>query len=301
MSKVKQINLTIKNFNKIFPNDETCLHTVFLNRYGHLENCPVCKSKFSYHKVTDRKCYACAYCANQISPLADTIFHKSSTELKNWFYTIFLFSSSKNGVAAKELQRQLGVTYKCAWRMAHQVRKLFEENVNLLSNIVEMDETYIGGKESNKHKDKRTPDNQGRSLKTKAAVLGAAERQGPIIAKVVTDTKSSTIKPFIREHIKIQSEIKTDEYIAYNGIKNMDYTHDTCDHSKKQYVKGDAHTNNLEGFWSQLKRSIHGTYHFVSPKHLQSYVNEFAFRYNRRNTITPMFYSIVSQVWKQVL
>ncbi len=151
------------------------------------------RDKFSYYKVKDRKCYACAYCGHQLHPLAGTIFHKSSTSLKNWFYAIFLFSTSKNGVSAKELERQLGVTYKCAYRIAKQIRKLFDESISILTNIVEIDETYVGGKEANKHKDKKTPNNQGRSLKTKSAVLGAVERQGNIIAKVVNHTQSSIV------------------------------------------------------------------------------------------------------------
>ena len=114
-----------------YPNDDACLHEVFLNRYSHLESCPSCEEKFSYHKVSDRKCYACASCGHQLHPLADTIFHKSSTALKNWFYAIFLFSTSKNGVSAKELERQFGVTYKCAYRIAKQIRKLFDENIKL--------------------------------------------------------------------------------------------------------------------------------------------------------------------------
>ncbi|WP_316353625.1 IS1595 family transposase [Candidatus Trichorickettsia mobilis] len=296
MDKIKKEKFTIKQFNEKYIDDNACLHQIFLNRYSYLENCPKCNDKFSYHKVTDRKCYACAYCGNQLHPLADTIFHKSSTSLKNWFYAIFLFSTSKNGVSAKELERQLGVTYKCAYRIAKQIRKLFDENVSMLTNIVEIDETYVGGKEINKHKHKKTPSNQGRSLKTKSAVLGAVERQGNIIAKVVNHTQSSIVKPFVRDNICITAEVKTDEYKVYNSLKFMGYSHDTVDHGKKEYVNGDTHTNNLEGFWSQLKRSINGTYHSVSPKYLQTYVNEFAYRYNRRNDITPLFKSMIKKV-----
>lgn len=295
---LKREKFTIKQFNEKYHNDDACLHDVFLNRYKTLKNCPECDSKFSYHKVSDRKCYACAYCGHQLHPLADTIFHKSSTSLKNWFYSIFLFSTSKNGVSAKELERQLGVTYKTAWRMAHQIRKLFDEKVDMLSNIVEADETYVGGKESNKHKDKKTPNNQGRSTKTKTPVLGAVEREGNIVAKVVSDATSSTIKPFLREHVHIKASLKTDEYKGYKPMKKAGYEdHETVDHSKGEYVRGNVHTNTLEGFWSQLKRSISGTYHFVNPKYLQTYVNEFSWRYNRRSAIVPIFSTLVSRAW----
>lgn len=296
--KIKQEKFTIKQFNETYPNDDACLHQIFLNHYGKSENCPDCQKPFSFHKVTDRKCYACAFCGYQLHPLANTIFHKSSTSLKNWFFAIFLFSTSKNGVSAKELQRQLGVTYKCAHRIAAQIRKLFSETIDPLSGIVEIDETYCGGKEINKHKDKKVENAQGRSLKAKTPIIGAIERDGKIVARVVSNTTSSTIKPFLREHVAIQAEIKTDEYNAYSVVAKMGYKHDTVDHGRKQYVKGDTHTNNVEGFWSQLKRSVNGTYHFVSPKYLQQYVNEFSYRYNRRNDITPVFHSTIARVLK---
>lgn len=293
---MKKEKFTKKDFDKFFANDEVCLNKIFELKYINTTICNKCNKPFKYHKLNNLKLYSCQFCGHNIAPTANTIFHKSSTSLKDWFYAIYLFSVSKNGVSGKELERQLGVTYKTAWRMANRIRKLFDEDINPLGNIVEVDETYCGGKEHNKHFEKKTPNNQGRSIKTKTPIIGAVERKGNIIAKVVGDTKSSTIKPFVKRNIKLTAEVKTDEYPAYIPLKKLGYEHDTVNHGKKQYVKGNTHTNNLEGFWSQLKRSINGTYHFVSPKYLQSYVNEFSFRYNRRNDKNPIFFSIIPKV-----
>jgi transposase-like protein len=290
---MKQERFTVKQFHEKYPNDAACLQEVFNQRYSGVKACPVCNKPFNYYRVRNRKCYACAFCGYQLHPLADTIFHKSSTGLKNWFFAIFLFSASKNGVSAKELERQLGVTYKTAWRMAKQIRQLFAEiYVNKLTGVIEVDETFIGGKERYKHANKRVEGTQGRNTKIKSAVLGALQREGDIRAKIIKKVNHSNVMPFVRSQIDIQADIKTDEAHTYKNLSRYGFNPSAVNHSRGLYRKGNAHTNTIEGFWSQLKRSINGTYHAVSPKYLQAYVNEFAYRYNGRKQLSPLFFSL---------
>ncbi|MDP8233916.1 MAG: IS1595 family transposase [Candidatus Saelkia tenebricola] len=265
---------TIKNFQKEFPNDDVCLDHLFAQRFEHLADFN------KYYRVSNRKCYAHSETGEQIHPLAGTIFHKSSTKLTLWFYAIFLFSQSKNGISAKELERHLGVTYKCAWRMAKQIRELMQQKPSMFTGTVEADETYVGGKGKN--------NKRGRGAENKTPVVGIVERGGSVVAKATTNVKASTVMPLIRENVKIGANLMTDEYNIYNKA-GLEYNHQTIQHGAKEYVRGDVHTNTIEGFWSQLKRSIDGTFHSVSPKYLQAYVNEFAFRYNHRNSSLHLF------------
>ncbi|MGH7141689.1 MAG: IS1595 family transposase [Minisyncoccia bacterium] len=218
--------------------------------------------------------FVCVCGQHQLSPKKDTIFEKSDTDLYKWFFALYLFSVSKNGVSAKELQRHLKVTYKTAWRIGNQIRKLFAEYNLTLSGEVEADETYIGGKGGN--------NKRGRGAEKKTAVFGMVQRKGSIKAEVVANVKAKTLLAKIENTVKKESVLMTDEFKSYNRVKKLGYGHMRVKHSSKQYVSGRAHTNTTEGFWSQLKRSINGTYHAVSPKHLQTYVDEFSWRYNRR-------------------
>jgi len=300
------MKFTIEQFNAKYPDEETCLEEIFQNRYWTLTECPKCYKKVDvehnqgFYRVADRKCYACQWCGFQIHPLADTIFHKSETTLKKWFYAIWLFSNSKNGVSAKELERQLGVTYKTAWRIAKQIRLLFVQTQTQLRGTVEVDETFIGGSESNKHDSDKQTGHQGMNTKTKTTVLGMLERDGRVLAQVVGDAKDSTVKPILRRNVKIGTKIMTDEWKGYTKLNKIGYKHKRVNHHAKQYVIGDAHTNSIEGFWSQLKRSVNGTYHAVSPKHLQSYVNEFAYRYSKRNSEQPLFFPMMKEAGRPV-
>jgi transposase len=280
---------TVKEFNDTYPDDDACLEEVFQQRYGSTTNCPKCTRETKFYRLAGRKCYSCSFCNYQLHPLAGTIFHKSSTSLKNWFFAIYLFANSKNGVSAKELERHLGVTYKTAWRMAKQIRLLFQDqdqDGQPLSNIVEADETYVGGR-------RKGP--RGRGAAGKTPVIGIVERGGEVKAIVSVDTKAASITPFITENVEQGTQLMTDEYRSYSRISLHGYHHQKVNHGSGQYVVGDVHTNTIEGFWSQLKRSISGTYHSVSPQYLQHYVDEFAYRYNHRHSETHLFQALIPQ------
>ncbi len=217
------------------------------------------------------------------------IFDHSPTPLTKWFYALYLFSVSKNGVSAMELQRHLGVTYKTAWRMCNQIRWLMQQSGNPLSGIVEIDETYIGGT--------RKKSKQQSQWDNKTAVIGMVEQKkevGQITAVVTKRADASVALPFIRAMAKQGTQIQTDESKIYYRVKR-EYVHRFINHSKEEYSKGGVSTNTIEGFWSQMKRSIDGTYHCVSPKYLQSYVNEFVYRYNlRQQPIAPSLLELAS-------
>ena len=283
---------TVADFEKRYPTDEACLEEIFQNRFGTRKACPSCLKDTKFHKLTDRKCYSCQFCGHQVHPLAGTIFHKSETSLKLWFFAIYLFGNSKNGVSAKELQRQLGVTYKTAWRMAKQIRKLFAampDGGDKLNGTVEMDETYVGGVQKGQ---------RGRSPKGHTAVFGMVERGGGVVAKVVPNVKRETLAPHIFENIEEGSNIMTDNFRTYRGFLKARFKHEIINHNLGWFKIGNVHTNTIEGFWGQLKRSINGTYHSVSPKHLQSYVNEFAWRYSNRALPSSLFFPMIERASK---
>ncbi len=283
---------TIKQFNSEYPNDNACLLRVFNSRYGALTECPNCHKATKFHKISDRKCFSCQICGYHLYPLAGTIFHKSTTSLKSWFYAIFLFSNSRNGVSAKELERHLGVTYKTAWRIAKQLRTLMKSSGPQLFGKVEADETYIGGKKRTKDKSRM----KWRGAVGKIPVVGMVERQGKIKAEVTPNVSGVTVPEIMGRNIKQGSTLYTDTSGVYHNAKNQGYTHFSVNHKKNEYARGPVHTNTIEGFWSQLKRSIDGTYHSVSAKYLQKYVDEFVYRYNQRGNDKPIFFSLLDQI-----
>jgi transposase len=271
------MNYTITDLRKDFPNDDVCLDYIFQKKYVDLKG---------YHRIKGRKCYSHQSTKHQIHPLKDTIFEKTSTPLTLWFHAIFLFSASKNGVSAKELQRQIGVTYKCAWRMAKQIRSLMEDGGDILTGTVEVDETYVGGR-------KHGP--AGRGALGKTPIVGLVERGGDVRAFKTDNVNSTTLTSLITDNVSREAHVMTDDFGGYKYIKRIN-DHETIAHGKRMYVRGNVHTNTIEGFWSQFKRSVRGTYVHVSKKHMQNYINEFTFRYNLRASSVPIFEVLLARV-----
>ena len=289
---------TINHFNSRFPDDDACLEWLVQNRWPEGISCPKCERVTKHHKITVRPVYACDNCGHHVSPMAGTIMEHSSTSMRLWFYAMYLMASTRCGISAKQLERELGVTYKTAWRMFKQIRSMLTEDITLEGSSVEIDATFVGGKAKNMHKAKRERLG-GRGTVGKTAVLGMVERQGNVVTAIVGEESQNAVLPNVREKVLPRSLIYSDEHAAYNPLRSMGYQHRRVHHAAKVYVQGDAHTNTIEGFWSLVKRGISGVNHSVSKKYLQSYLNEYSFRYNRRNQEQPMFEAFLGQVVRQ--
>ncbi|MBX3492030.1 MAG: IS1595 family transposase [Parvibaculum sp.] len=272
--------MTLKTFNARFPDDDACLDHLMAVRYGHKFHCGTCGADAKHHRVKGRRCYECEFCGHQVYPTAGTPFERTRTSLRDWFFVMYLFTTTRNGVSAKEIQRQIGTTYKTAWRMGHEIRKYMgwvdgDDPIGG-DKIVEADKAFIGGKDKRGHDDK-------------TVVLGMVERGGDVITRIVAERGGFFVVPRIIEHVKPGSRIATDEAGAFKGLADEGFRHGTVNHSKKEYVRGDVHTNSIEAFWSSLKRGISGTHVWVSPQHLQKYLGEFEFRHNLRKRPHLMF------------
>lgn len=290
----QHLRYTINDFNRQFPDDAACLEHLKEQRFpGGIAYCETCKKERKHYRINGRPVYSCDHCGTQISPMAGTIFEHSSTSLRLWYYAMYLMASTRCGISAKQIQRETGVTYKTAWRMFRQIRSLLSESdMQLEGEAVEMDETYFGG--TRKY-------GAGRRLRgdtKKTPIVGMAERKGRVVALVAPDIKGSTLLGYVRDYVMPKTMIFTDEAITYDGIKHMPagYRHRRIKHSAHVYVRRNVHTNTIEGFWSLVKRGIGGVYHQVSQKYLQSYLNEFSFRYNRRDQGNLIFTSLLKRV-----
>lgn len=286
---MKQTN--VRQFFAQFPNDDACLEHLFNVRFGQGHECPKCEREAKWYRLTNEQAYSCQWCGHHIHPMVGSIFEKSRTPLQLWFYAIFLFTTSKHGVSGKELERQLGVTYKTAWRMAKLIREHMaavdgDAPLGGAGEVVEVDETFVGGKTSGMDWRKR-----------KSVVMGMMERDGDVILKVVPDQTRGSLVPQIEANVATGTEVHTDELSAYNKAIPVDrYTHKRVNHSKDEYVGQNGETtNSIENFFGHLKRSLKGTHNNVSPKYLEAYVKEFEYRFNRRTTPDVMLDELLSR------
>ncbi len=283
---------SLMEFNREFPNDAACLEWLWRNRYspdGEHAYCPKCETDrvFKRYETTQqRQSWTCNGCGHHIHPTAGTIYHKSSTSLHLWFYAMFLMTSTRCGISAKQMEREIGVNYKTAARMMRLIRRdLMVQDDEPLGGTVEMDETYIGGKE------RGVMGRPGKRSK-KIAVFGMVQRKGRVRAMPVANVARRTLLPHIVKHVLPASTVYTDDYKVYNPLQGR-YEHRRIMHSEKVYVSGDVHTNTIEGFWSLTKNGIRGVYHAVSAKHLLGYLNEYAWRYDHRSDERATFETLL--------
>jgi transposase-like protein len=287
MSSIKQ--LTIPQFEAMFPDEASCDAYLIQKRWPNGVSCPRCGSVHVIELKALANKWECMDCgvstSYRFSHLVGTIFENTNVDLKVWFRVIHLMLISKKGISALQIQRMMGFgSYRTAHYMCHRIRAGFaDKQFNQLMGIVEVDETYVGGKAKNRHKDKRGDDKNGRGGSGKAIVAGAVSRKGSVVARVIQNTQTATLTSFICESVSERvSLLCTDQHGAYRNLGKK-FPYSSVDHARGQYVVSTVHTQTIEGFWSILKRGIAGTYHKVSAKYLPLYVAEFEFRYNARN------------------
>ncbi len=280
---------------RAFPNEQSCIDYLEKIRWKNGVVSPF-DPKSKVYKCKNNQ-YKCKNTNRLFNVKIKTIFEGSKISLQNWFIAIYLYTSNKRGISSYQLAKNLTITQKSAWFILQRLRCTTEHEAFLkeFAGVVQCDETFIGGKNKNRHADKKVPQAQGRSYKDKVPVFGAIEKStGWVKAIAITDTKAKTIKPLLYKHIKKDSHVMTDEWKAYKGIGTY-FTHTFIDHTKKQYANEDTTTNAIECFWSHLKRSIFGVYYKTSKKHLQWYLNEATFRYNTKQMRTDQRFDLFLQ------
>jgi transposase len=292
---------SMMEFMREFPDDRACLDYLWRQQYapdGAHAECPKCGVTRKFHRVKDRPSYDCDTCGYHVHPTAGTIFHKSATSLHLWFYAMYIMASTRCGVSAKQLERELGVTYKTAWRMFNLIRNevMADDTEGPLSGSVEADETWHGGKM--RQSDKRRVEREGGPrigpyVKKRETVFAVVERGGRVVAMHVPSRYGFTIRTKLRATVEPGSVVYTDDFGGYNGIERT-YQHYRINHSGRIYAEGHVHTQTIEGFFSLFKNGVRGVYHSVSPKWLQGYLNEYTWRYNRRDNGRAMFLDLIA-------
>jgi len=287
--------MNYQEFIKKFPTEEAIIDYFTRIRYPQGVKCNHCGSDKVYHRTKEPKMYDCNSCRNSFSVFKDTVFEKTSTDLQKWFFAIHMILNAKKGISAKQLQREIGVTYKTAWRMLRQIRQAMEDKNQdgFYDTIVEIDETYVGGKP--RKSNKKDKDKKGGGLKRgrgtkKTPIIAVVDREAKkIFAKVALSNKrgqkltGKQLLDVINQVCKGKNvTVISDEYRGYDKLRHTNYIHLKIDHTK-MFVDGDVHTNTIESFWAIVKRAFYGTYHRISVKYLQEYINEISFRYNHRD------------------
>ena len=276
----KKDKYSILNLKGQFPDDGACLEHIFATTHSY-----ECSCGGRYSRVKRRLQFQCSKCRHQIAPMVNTIFEKSCTPLTMWFHAIFIFSNAKSGVSAKELERQLGVTYKTAWRMLKLIRESLQQKTYKLRGNVEMDEGYFGGKGNGGKNNEKL----GEAMATKSVVIAAVERDGEIRAKKVPNATARTIGEFLEDNVDLKNtRLLTDKSNRYENVA-AEYHRETVHHAKHEFVRGDVHVNNVESFWSQVKRSIRRTHKSVSKQHFSSYLDGFVWHRNNRHNDNQRF------------
>ena len=264
-----------------FNTPNKCKQALTESRWGDDIICPYCGKHHCKMSKTGR--FHCTVCNHNFSSTVGTIFENTKISLRQWFLSMYLISSHKKGISSHQLSRDIKVTQKTAWYMLQKIRSLYaQSDEKALSGTVECDEMYLGGAEKNKHESKKTEGTQGRSTKTKKPIFGMIQRMGNIVAMATKDTKAEILMPIIKQFVAENTVVYTDELSSYNRLSKENYIHGVVHHNDNEFVVGDIFTNTIEGFWSHFKKMVFGTYHYVSKKHLQRYIDEEVFRWNTR-------------------
>ena len=268
-----------------FPTEESCIEHLESIRWDDEVVSPFDPTSKVYRCKNHR--YKCKNTGKYFNVRTNTMFEGTKISLRKWFMATWMIINHKKGIPSTQLAKDIGVTQKTAWFMLHRIRACFSfENDSELDNVVEVDETFVGGKNKNRHRDKKVPRCQGRSFRDKTPVVGMIERGGKAVTRVVKDTSNRSLTPVILGNVNTNATIYSDEWEGYNKVRDI-YVTDFVDHGKGVYVSGNVYTNTVEGFWSIIKRGIIGIYHFVSRKHMQYYMDEYTFRYNTRDMNPP--------------